>query len=112
MRLLKELVTTCNIYLSDQRTSTNVLLLQNIASYLTDILRVFGVIPDPTSLGFPVSQSSGDKVCPISLSPSVNTSIISPVQEDNVMPYLTLLADFRAEVRRRALDVKGTSSVY
>ena len=63
MRFMKELVTASNIYLSDQASSANVRLLQNIASYLTKILTVFGVIPGPTGLGFPVtSQASGDQV--------------------------------------------------
>jgi cysteinyl-tRNA synthetase len=84
---MKELVSASNVYLSDQSASANARLLHNIAGYLSDMLRVFGVIAGPTAVGFPVNQSSDD-------------------QESAVMPYLTVLANFREEVRKRALEAK------
>lgn len=86
MRVMKELVTTSNIYLSDQSSSPNARLLQNVgqspwqpytweawyspslplllppsshpAKYLTGMLRVFGVVPQDSTLGFPVVQTA------------------------------------------------------
>lgn len=88
MRVMKELVTTSNIYLSEQTSSPNARLLQNIAKYLTDMLRVFGVVPEDSSLGFPV----------------VSTGVLD--EETVAMPYLNLLAQFREDIRKRALEVK------
>lgn len=56
MRLLRELVSSSNIYLSSQ--SPNVRLLIAIATYITDIMEVFGVIPGRASIGFPLSDQS------------------------------------------------------
>lgn len=63
MRVMKELVNTSNIYLSDPSGPVNARLLHSIASYLTDMLRVFGVITGSTSsVGFPVAQASENLV--------------------------------------------------
>ena len=58
MKLLRQLVTDANIYIS--KTTPNVRLLVSIATYITDVLKVFGVIPGDSSIGFPLdSQSDG-----------------------------------------------------
>lgn len=38
---------------------------------------------------------------------ALNSAFSSILQEETVMSYLTLLADFREEVRKKALEVKG-----
>ena len=56
MRLIRELVSSANVYLTDRGTLANARLLQTIAHYLTFLLRVFGVVPSDGGLGFPVEQ--------------------------------------------------------
>jgi cysteinyl-tRNA synthetase len=89
MRVMKELVNTGSIYLSLQSGPANARLLHNIASYLTAILRVFGVISDSSPIGFPLATTQS-----------------SENMEEVVMPYLSLLAGFREDVRKKALEVK------
>lgn len=61
MKLLKELIGSCNVYLSETGSSVNVRLVESAAVYVTRILKVFGVIPDSTLLGFPFdSKPLGD----------------------------------------------------
>lgn len=65
---LRELVTQCNIYIRDNSTATGVkptngLLLKRIASYITDILHIFGAINGPRGgIGFPIDSNSNDDV--------------------------------------------------
>lgn len=61
LKVLKELIGNYNVYINETSSSVrNVRLLESAALYVTGILKVFGVIPDITILGFPVeSQNSG-----------------------------------------------------
>jgi len=91
---IRELVGHCNIYIRDKRASKqecNCLLLRDIAAYITWLLRVFGVILTEEYIGFPVAEYEG----------AINT-------EDVVMPYLSVLADFRNNVRSHARELKAT----
>ena len=54
--LMKELVTICNVYLSETSQEANVKLLYTIATYLTQLLRVFGVITSDQGIGFPLQK--------------------------------------------------------
>ena len=59
---IRDLVGQCNIYIRDKRVSKqecNCLLLQDIAAYITWLLRVFGAIPTEEYIGFPVAESKG-----------------------------------------------------
>ena len=56
MRLMRELVSSANVYYTDRGTIANTRLLHNIAHYLTFLLRVFGVVPSDGGLGFPIEQ--------------------------------------------------------
>lgn len=61
MKLLRELIGSCNVYLSETGSSVNVRLVESAAVYVTRMLKVFGVIPDSTLLGFPFdSKLLGD----------------------------------------------------
>ena len=62
MKVMKELVGSCNVYLGEG--VANVRLLELVALYLTDMMKVFGVVPDSTRLGFPTDQQTTDEVCP------------------------------------------------
>lgn len=86
LETLRDLVSSSNIYIRDNKGSSNALLLRKIASYITDMLHIFGVISGPRGgIGFPVG-GSGD---------------CSDV-ENTVMPYVSALAEFRNLVREQA----------
>lgn len=61
---IRDIVAACNIYIRDHSAAgtLNVLLLKRIATYITDILHVFGAINGPRGgIGFPIdSGNSGD----------------------------------------------------
>ena len=57
MKELKALISVCNIYISESGSFANVRLLESVAHYITGILKVFGVIPETTFLGFPLDKS-------------------------------------------------------
>ena len=56
VRLMRELLSSANVYYTDRGTIANTRLLHNIAHYLTFLLRVFGVVPSDGGLGFPIEQ--------------------------------------------------------
>ena len=53
IRLMKELVVTCNVYIADQ-ASPNAQLLGIVASYLTQLFKMFGVTGHDAGIGFTV----------------------------------------------------------
>ena len=58
MRLLRDLISAANLYLADvPRASLNVRLLETVASYVTSMLCVFGVVPSDVGIGFPLEGS-------------------------------------------------------
>ena len=60
MKVMKELVGSCNVYLGEG--VANARLLEMMALYLTDMMKVFGVVPESTRLGFPTTQQTTDEV--------------------------------------------------
>ena len=60
MKVMKDLVGSCNVYLGEG--VANARLLELVGLYLTDMMKVFGVVPDSTRFGFPVNQQSTDEV--------------------------------------------------
>lgn len=57
MDALRELVATSNIYIKEIKC-TNSVLLNDIALYITEILKIFGTIVENTSVGFPTFQEN------------------------------------------------------
>ncbi|CAH0552626.1 unnamed protein product [Brassicogethes aeneus] len=88
LEALRDLVTAGNLYLRDRKPQNQVLL-YDIGIYITKMLTIFGAISEPSKLGFPLS--SGPE----------NT-------EEAVMPFLTILADFRNNIRKHARTIKAT----
>ena len=90
LKHLRDLVGACNIYCSEQPAAAhpNLPLLEAIALYCTKMLKVFGVVPSDCSIGYPV----------------VGGGAALSNMEDAVMPFATLLADFREEVRTVSLE--------
>jgi len=94
LETLKELVSNSNSYIENVRISgtVNRQLLKTVASYITKIFDVFGLISREESVGFPTGggASGGADL------------------ETLVMPYLNSLADFRDNVRKSAREIKAT----
>lgn len=53
---MRELVSLSNTYIDETGTAGNAQLLGDIAQYLTYLLKVFGVIPHSTGIGFPIQE--------------------------------------------------------
>eukprot|EP00128_Syssomonas_multiformis_P017345 Colp12_sorted_trinity150504_noHs@2965 len=87
MKLMRELVFDVNVYVREQ-SAPNASLLNNIAAYLTRMLKIFGVIETADDIGFPVGGAGSQNL------------------EETVMPYLTAFAGFRDQVRMRAIAIK------
>ncbi|KAJ8252593.1 hypothetical protein COCON_G00219050 [Conger conger] len=91
---MRALVTQSNTYMASRKASKmapNRMLMKSVASYLTDMLKVFGAIEESEQIGFPVGGSGQ----------SVDL-------ESTVMPYLNVLSDFRESVRKIAREQKVT----
>nr|CAI5849666.1 unnamed protein product [Callosobruchus analis] len=86
---LRDMVTSSNIYLRE-RKPPNMLLLKDIAGYVTKMLTIFGAIKDQPKIGFPVSSNNENTM------------------ECIIMPYLTILAEFRDNIRSSARTLKAT----
>ncbi|KAL3841577.1 hypothetical protein ACJMK2_019698 [Sinanodonta woodiana] len=87
---LRDLVAASNIYIAKTKSTQkpNRMLLQNIAVYITQMLRIYGAIEDETQIGFPAGGSNAGNV------------------EELVLPYLTAFSNFREEVRKVAREQK------
>nr|XP_054380101.1 cysteine--tRNA ligase, cytoplasmic isoform X4 [Pongo abelii] len=89
---MRALVSQCNLYMAARkavRKRPNQALLENIALYLTHMLKIFGAVEEDSSLGFPVGG------------PGSSLSL-----EATVMPYLQVLSEFREGVRKIAREQK------
>ncbi|XP_013786012.1 cysteine--tRNA ligase, cytoplasmic-like isoform X1 [Limulus polyphemus] len=89
---IRDLITASNVYIRDKKGDKelpNRLLLKNIASYITRLFKIFGAIDAEDSVGFPQGMAASANV------------------EENVMPYLTALADFRERVRHASRELKA-----
>uniref|UniRef100_A0A1I7TKL3 Cysteine--tRNA ligase, cytoplasmic n=1 Tax=Caenorhabditis tropicalis TaxID=1561998 RepID=A0A1I7TKL3_9PELO len=91
----RELIALGNAYINEtdsEKTKPNCLLLRNIAAYITNLLKIFGAIPQSSQeIGF-VSEDDCNGT-------SFN-------KEDIVMPYLDALAKFRENIRSIAKEHK------
>uniref|UniRef100_A0A8C1NYN5 Cysteine--tRNA ligase, cytoplasmic n=1 Tax=Cyprinus carpio TaxID=7962 RepID=A0A8C1NYN5_CYPCA len=91
---MRALVGQSNTYMAARRSAKllpNRMLLQSIALYLTDMLKTFGAIEGSEPIGFPVGGNGQ------------NADL-----ESTVIPYLSVLSDFREDVRKIAREEKVT----
>uniref|UniRef100_A0A8D8A4B7 Cysteine--tRNA ligase, cytoplasmic n=1 Tax=Culex pipiens TaxID=7175 RepID=A0A8D8A4B7_CULPI len=89
---IRDLISYSNVYIRDHKSALNALLLRNIATYITELLHIFGAIVGPRGgIGFPVGGSAG-----------------TADLEETVMPYLSALAEFRTAVREQARTLKAS----
>lgn len=89
---LRELIGEANIYMANARgvnRTPNRMILKNIASYITYLLKVFGAIEVEEEIGFPQSTTQ-------------NVNI-----EEAVMPFLSAFAQFREDVRTISREQKA-----
>ncbi|XP_054625973.1 cysteine--tRNA ligase, cytoplasmic isoform X1 [Dunckerocampus dactyliophorus] len=92
MEEMRQLVSQSNSYIGSKKNSKlrpNRMLMESIAVYLTNMLKIFGAIEGSESVGFPVGGQGQ------------NVDI-----ETTVMPYLKVLSEFREEVRQIAKQQK------
>ncbi|BET01110.1 unnamed protein product [Nesidiocoris tenuis] len=85
---IRECISCCNTTVS--KGTVDVQLLRRIATYVTDLMAIFGAVDDNQTIGFPISSKSTDF-------------------ESTVMPYLRIMGKFRNEVRDAARELKATS---
>ncbi|XP_067118536.1 cysteine--tRNA ligase, cytoplasmic [Centruroides vittatus] len=81
---IRDLITASNIYIREKmlnKQAVNGLILKNIANYITEICKIFGVISEEKAIGFPQKELE-------------NTN-----NEKLLFPFLNALADFRDKVR-------------
>lgn len=89
---IRDLISHSNVYIRDHKANLNALLLRKIASYITELLHIFGAIAGPRGgIGFPVGGSAG-----------------TADLEETVMPYLSALSEFRTAVREQARTLKAS----
>jgi cysteinyl-tRNA synthetase len=91
---LLELVRHANRYIEESNVSSSVL--TSVGRYVTNMLRVFGLIPEGTEIGFPLESSS-------------NGAGVEN-KEDILAPYLDAVTNFRQKVRLAAMG-KDVSTV-
>ncbi|CAG8739116.1 4419_t:CDS:2, partial [Racocetra fulgida] len=86
MSEIMELINKTNIYVSAGRNNISIFVLENIAKYVTKMLKIFGIIGNTSSedIGFGESE-----------------------QKEVVLPYLRVLSSFRDNVRELARQQKG-----
>jgi len=94
MREISALISAANIYMTSNYTlkaTFNLILLNDIAKYITNLMKMFGVIEtNDTVIGFQAEAKTNG----------------SSNLEQIVMPYLNALAKFRDEVRTEAIASK------
>uniref|UniRef100_A0AAX7TFE4 Cysteine--tRNA ligase, cytoplasmic n=1 Tax=Astatotilapia calliptera TaxID=8154 RepID=A0AAX7TFE4_ASTCA len=94
MEEMRTLVSQSNGYIASKKSvklRPNRMLMESIAAYLTNMLKIFGAVEGSDPIGFPMGGQSQ----------SVDL-------ESAVMPYLTVLSDFRERVRKIAREQKVT----
>ncbi|KAM9764517.1 cysteine--tRNA ligase, cytoplasmic isoform 1-T1 [Menidia menidia] len=92
MEELRLLVSQTNGYMAGRKASRlrpNRLLVEAVATYITGMLKIFGAIEGSEPIGFPIGAQGQ----------SVDL-------ESTVMPYLSVLSDFREKVRKIAREQK------
>uniref|UniRef100_A0A1A9W3Q7 Cysteine--tRNA ligase, cytoplasmic n=1 Tax=Glossina brevipalpis TaxID=37001 RepID=A0A1A9W3Q7_9MUSC len=86
--IIRDLISSANIYIRDNKLKLNSLLLRKIARYITDLLHIFGAITGPKGeIGFPVTDLSN--------------------RHSTVVPYVEATAEFRKQVRSQAKTLKA-----
>ncbi|KAM4592432.1 cysteine--tRNA ligase, cytoplasmic isoform 2-T2 [Odontesthes bonariensis] len=91
MEEMRVLVGQSNSYIAGRKGAKlrpNRMLVESVATYLTNMLKIFGAIEGSDSIGFPVGGRDDIDL------------------ESTVMPYLAVLSDFRANVRKIAREQK------
>ena len=114
MKILRDVISACNVYMSQGGSSpSNARLVDSIAHYVTYVLSVFGVIPLDSGIGFPVEGESGANVVSLVYT-CVLVGYVESIkihsfvsQESVLLPLASLIASFREDVRRVALENKS-----
>ena len=95
MDLLRQLISTTNIYMNRSDAKVNRHLLRNIALYITRMLTMFGL------------NSSSSTYHDIGFARTIDEQSSTVNAEEIAMPFVTQLASFRDAVRRQAIVLKN-----
>jgi len=93
MLAMLSLVSDANVYLRLPNAIPSILLLRRIATYITSILRVFGVVEGSDAYGFGSDSARGN----------------GAPAEEVVTPYMNAFVEFREKVRAAALASSNKS---
>jgi len=101
---LVELVQECNKYMSvTTESKPKPILIQKIAVYVTQILRMFGVVQGNEQIGF--GAGDGDEL-------ASETGVSSSSKEDIITPYVNAFVEFRESIRKTARNKTATASDF
>lgn len=106
MDTIRDLIAAVHVYLREQK-SPDTLLLNNIARYVTQIFQIFGVIPSGNVIGFP--SGLNDVNVSFKKKETLTLKFFCLQREELVMPYLTILSEFRQAIRTHAKEIKATT---
>lgn len=97
---IKDLINQANIYIKGNCSTCNFELLEDIAKFVSFILRVFGLVDHAT-------REANFEPSSVTCTGSTGSSESTLNVEDHVMPFLQVLADFRAEIRAQGISAKN-----
>lgn len=112
---IREFIGFYNIYAKNSGfDAANLILVRDVASYITNLMQIFGVISKTNSIGFPVPSKNYVNNVNFSFynlikSSCMNLSFLNNFQvEEILMPHVTVLAEFRHSVRQEARLLKAS----
>jgi len=111
--VLRDLVSRTNVYINSRGTDLNVDLLEYIAKWVSQMLRMFGLGEENSEIGWGQGENQEGNI-------NVSQSVIAACatehlpclfqREEVLMPYLRTLSAFRDAVRRMAMN-KGEGAL-
>ena len=111
--VLRDLVSRTNVYINSRGTDLNVDLLEYIAKWVSQMLRMFGLGEENSEIGWGQGENQEGNI-------NVSQSVIAACatehlpclfqREEVLMPYLRTLSAFRDAVRRTAMN-KGEGAL-
>lgn len=113
MDVLRDLVSRTNVYINSRGKDLNVDLVERVARWVGDMLRMFGLGEGETSeIGWGQEQGDGPSAVNVSVEsclpdnalPKIEVMLTDlPQREEVLMPYLRVLSSFRDGVRQLAI---------
>ncbi|QSL64961.1 hypothetical protein MERGE_002265 [Pneumocystis wakefieldiae] len=93
--IIMNLITKTNIYISQAQSDINILIITNIAKWISSILEIFGLKDN----SFTVFEQE------------LNESAITTNHNETIMPYVKVLSSFRDDIRNLLIISKSKSNI-